>query len=165
LINNPVIFYIASIILIVSVSATLFAKDIIRSLLSSIVVFFIVALLFYVLGSEYNAIIQASVYGFAVPIIIGISIMFTNSEKDNRKSFVIPYITLLCAGFFASAVIAIILLPDSFDIYEAVQVNSFDVISAFAKGIFINYVWAFELVSVLLTIVIAGLAMFRRRNS
>ena len=37
----------------------------------------------------------------------------------------------------------------------------FDTIKSFAKGIFINYVWAFELVSLLLTVVIAGIGLLR----
>ena len=53
---------------------------------------------------------------------------------------------------------------DTFNINPAVEMNTFDTISAFARGIFVNYVWAFELVSLLLTIVIAGLSMFYTKN-
>ena len=84
MISNPVIFYIAAFILILFALLSMFLKNVIYSLLAAVMVFFDAALLFYVLGSEYNAIIQAAIYGLAVPVIIGVSIMFTNGKtKEN----------------------------------------------------------------------------------
>lgn len=167
MINNPIIFYIAAALLITFALTSLFDKNIIRSLLSAIVVFFCGAIFFYVLGSEYNAIIQAAIYGLAVPIIIGISIMFTTEGKNSPKTHVLSFVTLLAAGIFLSAFIFIILIslaiiPETFHMIEIPQVNFFDVISSFAKGIFINYVWGFEIISILLTIVIAGFTLYKR---
>ena len=56
------------------------------------------------------------------------------------------------------------MMPDTFHNMELVQVNAFDTIRAFARGIFIDYVWAFELVSLLLTIVIAGFGLIKFRK-
>ena len=56
-------------------------NNIFYSLLSAIIVFFIAGMFFYVLGSEYNAVIQIAIYGVAVPVIHGLAIMFT--EKEN----------------------------------------------------------------------------------
>ncbi len=161
MINNPVIFYSASAVIILFAFIALLARNVINSLLAAIVVFFCGALFFYVLGSEYNAIIQAAVYGFAVPVIIGVSITFIGVKKDNIK---IPYPIFITAGIFVLAFVYLMLMslvitPDTFNIMELVQVNAFDTLRAFASGIFVNYVWAFELVSLLLTIVIAGLGV------
>ena len=171
MINNPVIFYIASFILIFFAIISLFNKNIIYSLLSAIIVFFAGAIFFFILGSEYNAIIQAAVYGLAVPIIIGISIMFTNNRtKDSAKNSDTPSVILLFSGIFIMAFIYLVMmstvmLPDTFHMVGPLQTNHYDVISSFAKNIFINYVWAFELLSLLLTIVIAGLTIFRKRGA
>ena len=167
MINNPIIFYIASFIIITFTFLSLFSKNVIYSLLCAIMVFFSGAIFFYLLGSEYNAIIQAAVYGFAVPIILGISIMFLTKKREEKKTFSLPYVTLLCCAIFLLSLIYIFMIslsvfPDTFNMQEISQVNSFDVIASFAKGIFMNYVWAFELMSLLLTIIIAGLTMFRR---
>ena len=170
MISNPVIFYIAAFILILFALLSMFLKNVIYSLLAAVMVFFDAALLFYVLGSEYNAIIQAAIYGLAVPVIIGVSIMFTNGKtKESGKGFTLPYITMICGGVFVLAflylvMISIAIIPGTFNIQELAQVNAFDTMSAFAKGLFINYVWAFELVSLLLTIVIAGLTMFNNKK-
>ena len=146
---------------------TLFAKNVIYSLLSAVMVFFFGALFFYMLGSEYNAIIQAAIYGLAVPIIIGVSIMFApTSGKVKDKSFVTPYVTFMSAALFVLAFVYLVLMslammPDTFRVMDVFQVNAFDAIKSFAKGIFINYVWAFELLSLLLTVVIAGIGLLR----
>lgn len=175
MISNPVIFYSASFFIILFAIFALFVKNVIYSLLWATLVFFFGAVFFYILGSEYNAIIQAAIYGFAVPVIIGVSIMFCGGKKISTKSqserkFVLPYITLMCAaifvlGFIYLIMISLVMMPDTFNIMEMVQTTAFDNIFAFAKGIFINYVWAFELVSLLLTIVIAGISMIARRRN
>lgn len=177
MIENPVFFYISATILIFFTLGTICLKNVIYSLLCAIVVFFSGALFFYILGSEYNAIVQAIVYGLAVPVIIGISIMFgsgleksKNTVSDKQKRPALSYITILCGGIFILAAIYVIMislaeLPDTFNIVELPQVNSYDVLSSFAKGIFIDYVWAFELLSLLLTIVIAGLTIFKKRGA
>ena len=169
--DNLILFYIASVMLITFALISIFARNIIYSLISAVMVFFLGAIIFYMLGSEYNAIIQASVYGFAVPIIIAISIMFTSLQKEKMPDRMFPYVLVLFSGLFCLAFAHLvgrtILMSSSeiFNIAENIQSTFYDVISAFAKGIFINYVWAFELVSLLLVIVIAGIAMLGKRGS
>ena len=69
MINNPVIFYSASVLITIFALLALFARNVVYSLLAAVVVFFFGALFFYLLGSEYNAIIQAAIYGLAVPVL------------------------------------------------------------------------------------------------
>ncbi len=172
MLNNPVIFYIASVCIISFALLSLFAKNVIYSLLWAILVFFFGAVFFFVLGSEYNAIMQAAVYGLAVPVIIGVSIMFrgkANKEEPASKKFALPYVTLMCAAIFVLAFVylimmSLVMMPDTFHLMDMVQMTSYDNIFAFAKGIFVDYVWAFELVSLLLLIVIAGISMLERRG-
>ena len=167
MINNPVVFYIASFLIISFALCSMFLKNIIYSLLCAVMVFFSASIFFYMLGSEYNAIIQAAIYGFAVPVIIGISIMFTTGRGKKSKESSLPFITIIAGILFGMAftyviMISLAMLPDSFHIMEPVPFNSYDVISEFARGIYIDYVWAFELLSLLLTIIIAGLTLYKR---
>lgn len=164
MINNPILFYISASLIILAAFISLLSKNIIYSLLSAIVTFFSVAILFFMLGSEYNAIIQVAIYGLAVPIIIGISIMFTNSSPIIKKEYTLPYVTLISGFVFILALIWLIkmslaMFPDVFNQCIHQEIGSYDVILTFAKGIYINYVWAFELVSLLLVIIIAGISM------
>ena len=166
MIDNSIVFYIASFLLIGFAFLSMILKNIIYSLLCAIMVFFSASIIFYMLGSEYNAIIQAVIYGLAVPVIIGLSIMFTTGKQSNsKKGFTLPYITLLSGAIFVLALIYVIMislamLPESFHLTEISQFNSYEVMSAFARGIFMDYVWAFELLSLLLTVVIAGFSLF-----
>ena len=164
MINNPIIFYIVSALIITTAVAAMTMKNVIYSLLASIIVFFSASIIFYMLGSEYNAIIQAAIYGFAVPIIIGLSVMFTIGKSEGGKNNIFSLIVLIVSVLFGVLFVDILVIsnlkfPEIFRMTELVQLNAFDVISHFAKGIFIDYVWAFELLSLLLTMIIAGLVM------
>lgn len=174
MIDNPVIFYTASVMIIAFALTALFARNVIYSLLAAVCVFFLGGLFFYILGSEYNAIIQAAIYGLAVPVILGLSIMFRGNfpvkKETKKRKLTVPYVFLMSAGIFILAFIylvmmSLVILPDTFNFVEVQQINAYDNMLAFAKGLFVNYVWAFELVSLLLTIVIAGLSMFRKRGA
>lgn len=167
--DNCIIFYITSVMAILFALSSLFVRNIIYSLLLAVGAFLCGAIIFFMLGSEYNAIIQASVYGFAVPILIGISIMFITTKNEILKDRTFPYIVILFAGLFSLAFIHLIgrsltFSCDIFNTIETPQRSFYDVISAFAQGIFINYVWAFELVSLLLLVVIAGITILRKRG-
>ena len=83
-ISNPIIFYPLAIMLILFAYLTISLKNIFHSLLSAILVFFITGVIFFVLGSEYNAVVQIAIYGFAVPIVLGLAIMFTNLKKEEK---------------------------------------------------------------------------------
>ena len=82
--DNSIIFYSASFIMLLFAVLTLCFKNIFYSLISAIVVFFFAGLFFYLLGSEYNAVIQIAIYGVAVPIILGVAVMFTNLKGNNE---------------------------------------------------------------------------------
>ncbi len=169
MINNSVVFFVASFFIICFSILSLFLKNIIYSLLCAIIVFFSTSIIFYNLGSEYNAIIQAAIYGFAVPIIIGISIMFTTKKIYNKKESFISFLTIFFSSLFIMAFVYIIMIsnamiPNTFNVANIQQFSSYDVLLEFAKGIFINYVWAFELLSLLLTVVIAGLTLFNKKE-
>jgi NADH:ubiquinone oxidoreductase subunit 6 (subunit J) len=89
--------------------------------------------------------------------------------KCSKCEFTLKYATILaslifCLGFVYVIMMSVSMLPETFNIVGLVKSNSYEVISSFAKGIFINYVWAFELVSLLLTVVIAGLTMYRKKG-
>ena len=170
MINNPVIFYAASALIMIFTLVTLVNKNVIYSLLASIIVFFTGAIFFYILGSEYNAIIQAAIYGLAVPVLIGLSIMFISEKTENKKLEKIGLTTLIFSMIFVFIFADILIFsiskfPQTFSFTELAQVNPYDVLSSFAGGIFIDYVWAFELLSLLLTIVIAGLTIFRKKGA
>ena len=170
-IDNPIIFYPASALIILFALFAIGFKNIFRSLLSAIVVFFLTGLFFYILGSEYNAVIQIAIYGIAVPVVLGLAIMFTNTQKilQNDSMSKMRYFLILSVGIFILAMVYLVLtslaiMPIGFNVTDEMVKTSMQTFSAFSNGIFVRYVWAFELVSLILTIVVVGLTLFRRIN-
>ncbi len=172
-IYNPIIFYPTAIIMILCAILVIKFKNIFYSLLSAIIVFFLAGILFYVLGSEYNAVIQVAIYGVAVPIILGLAIMFTNFKKEERhtstKSSNLKYIMFLTGGIFLLAIIYLIMIslvfnPSGFNISEEINTNYQQILGVFSQEIFVKYVFAFEIVSLILTIIVAGLTLFSKKE-
>lgn len=169
-IDNPLVFYPASILMIIFAVGAIWFRNIFYSLLCAIMVFFFAGVFFYVLGSEYNAVIQIAVYGLAVPVILALAIMFTNfkDNKDNTKvSSKLKFAMFLTCGLFLLAVVYLVLtslavVSDGFNISETVGTNPISAMSAFGSGIFVKYVWAFELMSLILTIIAVGLSLFKK---
>lgn len=169
---NPIIFYSLAVALVLAAVFAINFRNIFYSLLSAIVVFFVAGFLFYILGSEYNAIIQIAIYGVAVPVVLGLAIMFTNTqsgeiqEKNNSK---IKFLLFLFAGLFILTMTyltmtSLMVNPVGFEISENISNTPVKVINSFASGIFTKYVWAFELVSLILTIVVVGITVFDRKE-
>lgn len=170
--TNPIIFYLVAFAIIIFSILTIKFKNIFYSLLSAVVVFFGAGLIFYILGSEYNAIIQIAIYGVAVPIILGLAIMFTDLKTDNKvsekKDTIMKYLVFLFGGIFVLATVYLILT--SFVISSSNFVSNYlvntqvQVMNAFAQGIYVKYVWAFEIISLILTIVVAGLSIISKKE-
>ena len=167
-ITNPIVFYPAAIVMLLFALLMLKFENIFYSLLSAIVVFFLAGMFFYVLGSEYNAVIQIAIYGVAVPVILGLGIMFTNNKNPKKSStknnfgvlitsilFILTFTYLLIASFAIS--------PNSFEITDNLRTNSNN-LWVFSQNIFVKYVWSFELVSIILTIIVAGLTLFKKEG-
>ncbi|MBQ7764723.1 NADH-quinone oxidoreductase subunit J [bacterium] len=162
---NPIVFYPSAVLMILFAVLAIKFKNIFYSLLSAIVVFFLAGFLFYVLGAEYNAVIQIAIYGVAVPVILGLAVMFTDLKKEdkttsNKNSFY-KILLLIFSIIFVFSLLFVI-SPYTFDYNFSNSVNSYDVISIFGEKLFKKYVLAFEFVSILLTMIIVGLILIKK---
>lgn len=172
---NSACFYITSFLLVMFGILTLVFRNIFYSLLSAVCVFFLTAVIFLTLGSEYNAIIQFAVYGFAVPIIIGLGIMFTNFKNKNtssHKNYTRKYIVMLTSGIFILAsiyavLISQVIIPNELtsELNLNMNISTLQNFELFSKGLFNKYVLGFEIISVILTITAAGLTLAQKRKA
>lgn len=168
-IDNPIIFYPSALLMILLALFAIGLKDIFRSLLCAIAVFFLAGLVFYVLGSEYNAVIQIAIYGVAVPIILGLAIMFTSHgiSKNKTKASNLKYVIFFTSGLFILAITYLVLTslvisPSGFNLSEQIGGTTIQTISAITSGIFVKYVYAFELFSIILTLIVIGLTFVNK---
>lgn len=165
---QSLIFYGFAGVILAFAFLTIFANKIMYALISAVVVFFAVAGIFFLLGAQYNGVIQVAIYGIAIPILFVFAIMFTADYIDKQtylavspRSF-IAFISvgLLFLSFVYLAATSIILTTASKWVLtkELININQHQMFSALANGIFIDYVLAFEFLSILLLIVVVGLS-------
>lgn len=165
---KSVIFYGFAGLTILFALFSVFSSRILYSLLSAICVFFTVAGIYFMLGADYNAVIQIAIYGIAIPILFVLAIMFTSDKLDKQT-----YITVKPRFFFSFFGIGILFLSLIYLIATSLSLNSnsawimqkqtmfinkYQMFSALSDGFFVNYVFAFELFSILLLIVIIGIS-------
>lgn len=104
---NSLFFIALSSFAIIFEILSIFSKKIIYALLFAMVTFTMVSGIFLHLGATYNAIVQLMIYTTAIPILIAISIMITDSYKNNlgitkplRTLYSLLGILILCAILF-----------------------------------------------------------------
>jgi len=161
---TSIMFYLFSLILILSALFTLFSKKIVYSLVSAIAVFLSSAGLFFTLGAEYNSVIQFTVYCTAIPILLAFAIMFTDYYKDSKITLTTKprfYLSFLIIGIALSIFIFILKLNTlSLDNWtnSIIDINNFRVFASITEHIFMHYIYAFEFLALLLLIVIVGIS-------
>ena len=52
----------------------------------------------------------------------------------------------------------------TFNISENIENTSVQVLSAFSQGLFVNYIYAFELIALILTIIVVGITLFDKKE-
>ena len=145
---------------------SIFSVRILYSVLFAIGVFFAGAGIYFILGADYNAVVQIAIYGVAIPIIFILAIMFTDDKKD-KETFITNkprlYFSFFGLGILFLSLIYLIItalmLSSNSDWIMQKQtmfINKYQMLKALSDGFFINYVLAFELFSILLLIVVIG---------
>lgn len=165
---KTLIFYGFAGAIILFALLSIFAFRILYALLAAVCVFFATAGIYFILGADYNAVVQIAIYGIAIPILFVLAIMFTSDKLDKKL-----YITLKPRFFFSFLGLGVLFLSLIYLITTSLGLNSnsawilqkqtlfinkYQMFSALSEGLFVNYVFAFELFSLLLLIVVVGIS-------
>lgn len=163
---KSLIFYGFAGAMILFALLSIFAIRILYSLLAAVCVFFLAAGLYFLLGADYNAVIQISIYGIAIPIIFALAIMFTSDKLDKKTYLSFKprfYFAFLAAGCLFLSLIYLLVTSLSLSsnapwilVKQTMFINKYQMFKAISDGFFVNYAYAFELFSVLLLVVIVG---------
>ena len=146
---------------------TVLSQSLVRALVGLIMTLFGVAGLFFLMAAPFIALMQLLIYVGAVSVLIFFAIMLTNAwpggdesgGRGGKKTVYALLAALLPAVFLGSAVIKT--APSSSLIAEEIEV---DVLGKFFMQ---DFILPFELISILLTVAMAGavvLALERRRK-
>lgn len=165
---KSLIFYGFAGAIILFALLSIFSLRILYSLLSAVCVFFATAGIYFILGADYNAVIQIAIYGIAIPILFVLAIMFTSDKLDKKT-----YITFKPRFFFSFLGIGVLFLSLIYLIATSLSlssnsdwimqkqtmfINKYQMFHALSEGFLTNYVLAFELFSVLLLVVVIGIS-------
>ena len=163
---KSLIFYGFAGVILLFAFLSIFSFRILYSLLAAVVVFFTTAGIYFLLGADYNAVVQIAIYGIAIPILFVLAIMFTADKIDKKTYLTVKprlYFSFLAAGLLFLSLIYLIATSLSLGsnsawimMKQTMFINKYQMFDAIAKGLFVNYVYAFELFSVLLLIVVVG---------
>lgn len=168
---KSIVFYAFALTILGFALMSIFSYRIIYSLICSVVVFFAAAGIYFILGADYNAVVQIAIYGIAVPVLFLFAILFTSHKLD--KSIYISTGTRFLVSFFACGLLFLSMVylfatslsvmtnSDWLLIKQTAIINKYAMFSALAEGLYIKYVVAFELFSILLLIVIVGISTLR----
>lgn len=149
---------------------SIFSLRILYSLLCAIVVFLSAAGLYFLLGADYNAVVQIGIYCIAIPILFVFAIMFT-SDKLDKKIYITTkprfYFAFLSAGVLFLSLVYLIATSLSLSsnsawimVKQTLFANKYQMFNAISEGFFTNYAYAFELFSILLLLVVVGFSTF-----
>jgi len=165
---KSLIFYGFAGAIIIFALLSIFSMRILYSLLSAVCVFFATAGIYFILGADYNAVVQIAIYGVAIPILFVLAIMFTSDKLDKKTYITVQprvFFTFMSLGVLFLSLIYLIATSLSLDSNSAwimqkqtMFINKYQMFKAISDGFFINYVYAFELFSVLLLIVVVGIS-------
>ena len=159
-------FYFFALVALIGALLTVARKQPIDSALSLVASFIAMAGLYLLNGAPFNAALQILVYAGAIMILVVFVIMFLNlpdreleEEKVTMRKWILAFFSLvplgvLCAGQILRA-----------EFGSKVEVaDDFGSIAAVGEVLFRDYLFQFELVSVLLLVAVIGTVMLAKKR-
>ena len=145
------------------------SKDPVKSALNLVGCFFCIACLYLLQAAELMAVLEVLVYAGAIMVLFVFVIMLVEQRNEN----ILPESTLSQIGFFVkiAAVLlvtlnfCVVILRNSFTGTAAVLPVGFGGPQATGQLFFSNYVFHFELASVLLVVAIVGAVVISQNKS
>lgn len=148
------LFYMAAIVAVISTLAVILQNNIVHALIYLILSLLSVAIIFYVLGAPFAAVLEAIVYAGAIMVLFLFVIMMLNlgqHSSDQEKQWLPLKVWILPSILAAVLLVQLINVMSSYDVVMSPE--TVDVLEV-SKLLFGPYVLAVELASVLL---LAGL--------
>ena len=148
-------FYLISFVAVVAALFVVTVRNIFHSALCLILAFFALAGLFVLLEAEFVAVAQVLIYVGAITILILFGIMLTHrlTDKGVRQASEGSFISLIVV-LVLGALISIVLQATRFPVSSEEVAHS--AITYLGKLLMTQYLWPFEVVSVLLLVALVG---------
>lgn len=163
---STVLFYIISFILITSALIVVFSPKIVYSVLFAFAAFINVGFIYFMLNAPFIGAAQIAIYGVALSVLFIFALMLTSLKSEHRFYLSLSIKSILgILGIIAISASVIIFafedyITDNVTAFSTVlQTAVFDTTMDISKGIFVNYIFAFELLSLFLLIAVIGIGV------
>lgn len=173
---ETVVFIIAAILMVLSALGVILAKNPVHSVLMLMATLFAVAVLFVAQDAHFLAAVQIIVYAGAIVILFLFVVMLLGVDlAENLKIEPIGGQRPLAIGAtVATAVLTILIIvvaaddsrkPSPGELAGLDNQETSTGVANLGRVIFVDYVWAFEIIAALLTIGVVGAVLLTRRQS
>jgi NADH-quinone oxidoreductase subunit J len=148
-------FYIISSLAVISALCVVTVRNIFRAALCLVLAFFALAGLYVLLEAEFIAAVQVLIYVGAITILMLFGIMLTHrlTDKGVRQASEGRFISLIVV-LVLGALVLIVLRSTSFPVSRE-EIAS-PAIPSLGKLLLTQYLWPFEVVSILLLVALIG---------
>lgn len=163
---NTIMFYITAIVLICACIMAVISKEIMHSVLYSLVTFILIGFLFFALNAPLVGALQISVYGIALSILFAIAINLTNyKEEENIKISPRFFIAIISACSIIFSIIFFLKESFKYDkifaqyLYNSHQLTTLDTSKQISTELLQNNLLSFELLGLYLLIALIGISV------
>jgi len=162
-------FWATAFLLVITSLLTVFSPKISFSVLFGFITFFLFSMLYFQLSAPFNGAVQIIIYAVTMSILFAFAIMLTNTPKDEKKYLIIsPRLLLTVVGLalISFAVFGTIRQDMNLGFLEFLPVISENMADSSAsvvvlgETLFTKFVFAFEILSILLLIGVVGVFVF-----
>lgn len=163
---NQIVFLVMAALALVGAIGVVTIKSPVRAAIALVVNFFVLGLMYFMMGTQLLGISQIMVYAGAIMVLFLFVIMILRSDKETDKPESRGWKWLAAIGGGATIcliLIAKVALPFSGTIIKHKDAD-YGTPQAIGYSLFTNYVWPFEVVSILLLVGIVGSIMLAKRR-
>jgi len=166
---SPVVFMMMAVLLVAAALGVVLHRSPIRSALSLVVTMFLLAVMFLLLDAHMVAALQVIVYAGAVVVLFLFVIMLLNLREDARAMARASKVVaaLVCGGLFLFAVLWFLVSAAGRGIDGGLEGGvpaTFGSTELLAERLFTQFLFAFEVTSVLLLVAVVGAVVLAKRK-
>ncbi len=161
--TEAILFFVFAGLAVLGAVSLILQRHPIHSALSLIVVMVALAVLYLLLGAEFIAAVQIIVYAGAIMVLFVFVIMLLNAAEEERTNFsrVARYIGIPAGILLTLELAYVVARAASFQAAGGAPVST----RALSRLLFQDFVFPFELTSILILVAILGAVVLARKES
>jgi len=163
---NEIFFFGLSILTIVCAIGVVLSKNPVYSVLFLILTFFCISAHYFMLNAQFLAIVNLIVYAGAIMVLFLFVLMLMNLNKDTepQKSFIIQMAGVISGGCLLLLITAVLRSTGIELESTQTQVTNIGLIKVLGQKLFTEYVFPFEISSVLFLSAMIGTVVLGKKD-